>query len=137
MVSQLNQQQAADVEDIITSSPEQELFERLNAVLVRRLSTSRKQRLRQLLSHEEMGDREVWILDPDVLEEFLRTIWPSPFRTHVQGILAVQTISSVISATYLADRISKVTRLPTTASITTSSSDNTIGLLEGIEELSR
>ena len=40
VVSQLNQQQAAELEDI-TSPPEQEPYDRLKAELVRRLSTSR------------------------------------------------------------------------------------------------
>ena len=57
VVSQLNQQQAAEVEDIITSPPELEHYELLKAELVRRLSTSREQCVRQLLSHEEVGDR--------------------------------------------------------------------------------
>jgi hypothetical protein len=95
VVSQLNQQQAAKVEDIINSPPEQEPFERLNAVLVRLLSTSRIQRVRQHLSHEEMGDRDVWSLAPQVLKDFLRTIWASPLRTFVQVILAGQTVGSV------------------------------------------
>ena len=56
VVSQLNQQQAAEVEDIITSPPEHEPYDRLKAELVRRLSTSHKGRVRQLLSHEEMDD---------------------------------------------------------------------------------
>jgi hypothetical protein len=58
VVSQLNQQQAAEIEDIITSPPEHEPYDRLKAELVRRLSTSREQRVRQLLSHEEMDDRK-------------------------------------------------------------------------------
>jgi len=41
VVSQLSQQQAVEVEDIITSPPEQEPYDRLKAELVRRLSTSR------------------------------------------------------------------------------------------------
>ena len=103
MLSQLNQQQAAEVEDIITSPPEQEPFERLNAVLVCRLSTSHNQRVRQLLSHGEMGDREVWSMAPDVLEDFLQTIWTRPLRTFVQVILAGQTVGSVCSAFHLSD----------------------------------
>jgi len=43
VVSQLNQQQAAEVEDIITTPPEDEPYDRLKAELVRWLSTSRKQ----------------------------------------------------------------------------------------------
>jgi hypothetical protein len=82
VVSQLNQQQAAEVEDIIISPPEQDPYDRLKTELVRRLSTSREQRVRQLLSHEEMGDRKpsqflrhLKSLAPDVPNEFLRTIW--------------------------------------------------------------
>jgi hypothetical protein len=58
MVSQLYQQHAAEVEDIITSPPEPELYVRLKAELVRRMSSSREHRVRQLLSHEEMDDRK-------------------------------------------------------------------------------
>jgi len=83
VVSQLNHQQAAEVEDII-SPPELEPYDRLKAELVRRLSTSREQRVRQLLSHEEMGDRKpseflrhLKSLAPDVPDDFLRTIWAS------------------------------------------------------------
>jgi len=84
VVSQLNQQQAAEVEDIIISPPQDEPYDRLKAELVRRLSTSREQRVRQLLSHEEMGDRKpsqflrhLKILAPEVPDDFLRTIWAS------------------------------------------------------------
>jgi hypothetical protein len=57
VVSQVHQQNAAKVEDIITAPPEHEPYDRLKAELVRRLSTSREKRVRQLLSHEEMGGR--------------------------------------------------------------------------------
>ena len=40
VVVQLNQQQAAEVKDIITSPPEHEPYDRFNVELVRRLSTS-------------------------------------------------------------------------------------------------
>jgi len=144
VVSLLNQQQAAEVEDIITSSPEQEPYDRLKAELLRRLSTSREQRVRQLLSHEEMGQRKpsqilrhLKSLAPDVPDDFLRTIWATRLPPHVQAILAGQTEGSLDSASHLADRICEVTPLPTTASISLSTPDNTAGLLERIEELSR
>jgi hypothetical protein len=43
VVSQLNQQHAAKVEDIITLPPEHEPYDRLKAELVRRLSISCEQ----------------------------------------------------------------------------------------------
>ena len=145
VVSQLHQQHAAEVEDLITSPPEEEPYHRLKSELIRRLSTSREQRVRQLLSHEEMGDRKpsqflrhLKALAPDVPDDFLRTIWASRLPPHVQAILAGQTEGSLDSASQLADRICEVAPQPVTASITPAPStpDNT-ALLERIEELSR
>lgn len=143
-VSQLHQQHAAEVEDIITAPPEQEPYERLKTELVRRLSTSREQRVRQLLSHEEMGDRKpsqflrhLKGLAPDVPDDFLHTIWASRLPPHVQAILAGQTKGNLDAASHLADRIFEVAPQPTTASVSQSTSDNSSGLLERIEELAR
>jgi hypothetical protein len=98
VVSQLNQQQAAEVEDIIISSPEHKPCDRLKAELVHRLSTSHEQRVRELLSREEMGNRKplqflrhLKGLAPDVPDDFLRTIWASRLPSRVQAILAGQT----------------------------------------------
>ena len=125
VVSQLHQQHAAEVEDIITSPPEEEPYDRLKAELVRRLSTSREQRVRQLFSHEEKGDRKPSqflrhqkALAPDVPDDFLRTIWASRLPPHVQAILAGQTEGSLDSASQLADRICEVAPQPVTASVT-------------------
>jgi len=132
------------VEDIIITPPKDEPYDRLKGDLVRRLSTSREQRVRQLLSHEEMGDekpsqflRHLKGLAPDVPDEFLRTIWASRFAPQVQAILAGQIGGSLESASHLADKICEVTTQPTTANISPAAPGNTAGLLERIEELSR
>ena len=144
VVCQLHQQHAAEVEDIITSPPEHEPYDRLKAEMVRQLSTSREQRVRQLLSHEEMGHRRpsqflrhLKGLAPDVPDDFLRTILASRLPPHLQAILAGQTEGSLDSASHLADRICEVAPQPTTASVSPSVPDNTSGLLELMEELSR
>jgi len=84
MISQLEYRQAADVEDIIVSPPTDEPYTTLKTELVRRLSSSRDQRVRQLLTHEEMADRKpsqflrhLKSLAPDVPDDFLRSIWSS------------------------------------------------------------
>ena len=143
VLSQLNQQQASEVEDIITAPPEHEPYDRLKAELIRRLSTSREQRVRQLLSHEEMGDRKpsqflrhLKSLAPDVPTDFLRTVWASRLPPHVQAILAGQTDGNLESSAQLADKICEVTTQPTTASISPTVPDNMTALLERIEELS-
>ena len=144
VVSQLNQQQASEVEDIIIAPPEHEPYDRLKAELIRRLSTSREQRVRQLLSHEEMGDRKpsqflrhLKSLAPEVPDDFLRTVWSSRLPPHVQAILAGQTDGNLESTAQLADKICEVTTPPTTASISPAAPDNMPEILGRIEELSR
>ena len=112
VVSQLNQQQAAELEDIITAPPEHDPYEQIKAELIGRLSSSLEQRVRQLLSHEEMGDRKpsqflrhLKSLAPDVPDDFLLTIWASWLPSHVQAILAGQTEDSLESASHRGDRI--------------------------------
>lgn len=130
------------MEDIITAPPEHEHYDRLKAELVRRLSTSRDQRVRQLLSHEEMGDwkpsqfLQLMGLSSDVPDDFLRTIWASRVPPQVQAILAGWTHGTQDAASHLADKICEVTTQPTTASISPAAPDNTAGLLERVEELS-
>jgi hypothetical protein len=58
IISQLEYRHAAEVEDIIISSPAYEPYTTLRKELVRRLSSSKDQRIRQLLTHEEIGDRK-------------------------------------------------------------------------------
>jgi hypothetical protein len=142
VISQLDHRYAAEVEDIITSPPERDQYTTLKAELVRRLSVSRDQRVRQLLMHEEMGDRKpsqflrhLKSLAPDVPDDFLRSIWSNQLPPHIQAILAGQSEVGLDTASHLADRICEVTPQPTIATIAPSP-DNT-ELLQLIEDLSR
>jgi len=132
------------MEGIIFSPPELETYDRLKAELVCRLSNSHERRVRQLLSHEEMGDRNpsqfrlhLKSLDPDVHDDFLRNVWASRLPTHFQASLAGQIEGGLVSTSRLADRLCYVTRLSTKASISQSTPDHPYGLVEPIGELSR
>jgi hypothetical protein len=81
VISQLDHRYATEVEDIITSPPEKDPYTMLKAELVTRLSLSREQRIHQLLTLEEMGNRKpsqflrhLRRLAPDVPDYFLRNI---------------------------------------------------------------
>ena len=95
VVSQLTQQQAEEVEDVIIAPPEPDPYDQLKAGLIRRFSTSPEQRVRQLLSQEELGDRKpsqflrhLKGLAPDILAEFLRILCANRLSPLVQAILA-------------------------------------------------
>jgi hypothetical protein len=55
VISQLEYRRAAEVEDLIISPPANGTYTSLKTELVRYLSASRDNRVRQLLTHEEMG----------------------------------------------------------------------------------
>jgi len=114
----------------------------LKTKLVRRLSASRDQRVRQLLTQEEMGDRKpsqflrhLISLAPDVPDDFVRSIWFSRLPLHIQAILAGQSEGNLEAASQLADMIAEVAPRPTTASI--ARAPDSRELLQKIEDLSR
>jgi hypothetical protein len=115
VISQLDHRYTTKIEDIITSLPDQHPYTMLRIELVRRLSPSREQRIHQLLTLEEVGDRKppqflrhLRILAPDVPDDYLRSIWSSRLSPNVQAILAGQPEGSLNSAARFADRISEV-----------------------------
>lgn len=139
VVSQLEHRYAAEVEDIITSPPP-EPYRRLKEELVQRLSTSQEQRIRQLLTVEELGDRKpsqflrhLRSLAPAVPDDFLRSIWSGRLPTHLQSILASQPDSSLDSLSRLADRVHEVA--PQIAVATATPQHDHAELLQKIEEL--
>lgn len=60
---------AADVRDILFNPPVTRRYQLLKTELIRRLGTSQEKKLRQLLEHEEIGDRK-----------------PSQFLRHLRGL---------------------------------------------------
>jgi hypothetical protein len=82
VISQLDHRYITEVEDIITSLPERDLYSTLRTELMKRLSPSRGQCIRQLLTLAEFGERKpsqflshLRSLAPDIPGDFLRSIW--------------------------------------------------------------
>jgi hypothetical protein len=141
-ISQLDHRHAAEVEDVITSPTEREPYKTLKSELVRRLSTSREQRVPQLLMHEEMGDRKpsqfLWHLKSlaqEVPDDFLRSILSSRPRPHIQAILAGLSEGDLDSASQLADRICEVGPQLTTTCVCPACENASI--VQRLEKLSR
>jgi hypothetical protein len=112
VISQLDQRYAAELEDIVTSPPERHPNTTLRTELMRRLSPSREQRIRQLLALE-MGDskpsqflRHLRNLAPDLPENFLHSIWTSRLAPSVHAILAGQPEGRLDATARCADLIS-------------------------------
>lgn len=115
-ISQLDPVYASEVEDIISAPAGPNKYERLKAELIKRLSASREKKVKQLLIHEELGDRKPsqflrhlqHLAGPTVPEEFLKTIWTSRLPSSTQSIIASQSKASLEEVAELADKIHDV-----------------------------
>lgn len=110
VLTALDRQYAAEVEDIITAPPN---YENLKTELIKRLSASRENKIKQLLSHEEMGSRKPsqflrhlkGLAGSSVPEDFIKSIWCSRLPANIQALIASQPTASLDVLADLADRV--------------------------------
>lgn len=96
VISQLDEKNMEEVEDIITNPPDTNKYENLKAELIKRLSDSDGTRVRKLLESEEIGDRtpsQFWrhlknLSGSSVSDEFLTQMWKNRLPKKVQLVLA-------------------------------------------------
>ncbi|XP_032679541.1 uncharacterized protein LOC116847993 [Odontomachus brunneus] len=108
---------AREVKDVITDPPATDKYLAIKTALIRRLSASQEHRIRQLLEHEEMGDRKPsqflrnlrTLAGNAVPEQLLRTLWLGRLPTTMQAILATRTQDRLEDVAEQADRIQEVT----------------------------
>jgi hypothetical protein len=125
VISQLDQRYATEVEDIITSPPERDPYTTLRAELVKRLSPSTEQRIHQLLTLEEMGNRkpsqflrQLRSLAPDLPDGFLCSVCASRLPSNIRTVLAGQPEVDLDTAASCAGRIMEAAPQPSLASVT-------------------
>lgn len=113
ILATLDRQYAAEVEDVLIGPAD---YNKLKAELIKRLSVSRENKVKQLLVHEQLGDRKPsqflrhlqHLAGPDIPEDFLKTIWTSRLPTGMQPIIASQPTLSLDALAELADRINDI-----------------------------
>ncbi|XP_050679662.1 uncharacterized protein LOC126975704 [Leptidea sinapis] len=113
VISQLDHQYAAEVKDIIISPPATDKYEKLKSELIKRLTTSRERKIKQLLMHEDLGDRKPSQFlrhlqssaGKTIPEELIRTIWSSRLPNNLQTIVALQKDSALETVADLADHV--------------------------------
>lgn len=118
VVAQLDQKLAGEVEDIITRPPVNgQQYAKLKEELIRRLSMSEEQRVRQLISEEELGDRRpsqflrhLRSLAGSALsdENILRELWLRRLPQQVQAILVSQAELSLDKLSELGDKVMEI-----------------------------
>lgn len=115
-IAMLDHQYAIEVEDVIESPPATDKYDKLKSELIKRLSASKERKVKQLLDHEQLGDRKPsqflrhlqHLAGPSVPEDFIRTIWTSRLPSSMQTIIASQATSPLEAIADLADRIQDI-----------------------------
>ncbi|XP_024876614.1 uncharacterized protein LOC112457667 [Temnothorax curvispinosus] len=135
VISRIQPKQAKEIKDVITHPPAEHKYEAIKKALIQRLTDS--QGIRQLLEHEELGDRKPsqflrhlsTLAGTTVSNELLRTLWLGRLPPQTQAILATRTEDRLEDVADQADRIhevnSKALVLATTAPTPTSTTANT------------
>lgn len=144
VLSQIDHKVAGEIEDIVTNPPAEGKYAILKDTLIKRFSTSEEQRVRRLLSDEELGDRKpsqflrhLRSLAGNTLSDdnILRQLWLRRLPQHVQGILAAQADLSLDRIADIADKI--VEAQPSHTNVFAAASAPTLtSLIERIEKLS-
>lgn len=127
VISQLEQRYAAEVQDVITNPPAQGKFMKLKTELERRITATRDERIRQLLTQAEMGDKKpsqflryLRSLVPSaetVPDQLLRTLWSGRLPTPIRTVIATQNDLAIDAVAELADKVFEVISPSNIASI--------------------
>lgn len=126
VLAQLEPQHSAEVRDLIVNPPTTGKYEKLKAELIKRLSASQERKIKQLLMHEELGDRKPTqflrhlqqLAGPTVPNDFIRSIWSSRLPANLQTIVAMQASSSLEEVAELVDRINEIVPVTTQVAAT-------------------
>lgn len=116
LVAQLDHQYAVEVKDIITNPPVTGKYEKLKLELIKRLSASQEKRVKQLLMHEELGDRKpsqflrhlAGLAGPSVPSDFIVTLWSSRLPQNIQTVIASQMDLHTDKLGDLADKVYEI-----------------------------
>lgn len=113
VVAHLDARYANEVRDILANPPTDNLYEHLKTALIRRLSLSEEQKIRQLQSAELAERKPSQLLrhlralagNMQVQDSFLRSLWLQRLPPHAQAILQAQVKLPLDELAEIADRV--------------------------------
>ncbi|XP_072755773.1 uncharacterized protein [Anoplolepis gracilipes] len=116
VISRLEPKQAREIKDVITQPPTKNRYETIKNTLIQRLTNPQEQRIKQLLEHEELGDRRPsqflrhlqTLAGTTVSDELLRTLWLGRLPQQTQAILATRADEDLNSVAEQADKIHEI-----------------------------
>lgn len=113
VIGHLDNHHSREVKDVIINPPATNKYDKLKSELIKRLSDSKEKRIKQLMMHEELGDRKPsqflrhlqGLAGTSVTDEFMKTMWINRLPHGIQTVLAGQPVTANLEALAdLADR---------------------------------
>ncbi|KAJ2937822.1 hypothetical protein O0L34_g17798 [Tuta absoluta] len=128
VIGQLDNQYSKEVKDVIINPPAADKYEKLKTLLIKRLTTSKEQKPKQLITIEELGDRKPsqflrhlqGLSDSTFPDDLMRTIWSNRLPNNIQIALASQPSTSTLDD--LADYADRVHEIASTTAMVASAS---------------
>jgi len=116
VLSKIDPKQAREIKDIITHPLATDKYKAIKRALIQRLTDSQDQRIRQLLEHEELGDRKPSqflrhlsiLAGATVPNELIRTLWLGRLPSQMQVILTTRAEDKLKDVAEQADRIHEI-----------------------------
>lgn len=144
VTSNLEPQYARYITDIIKSPPAENKYEKVKAELVKRLSSSKEAKIKQLLNDEVLGDRKPSeflrhlrkLAGPSVPDDFIRTLWTGRLPTNLQTAVAAQKRLTLEEVADLADCVFDIVQCAPQVA-TTSRSSPSHDTAQQVEQLTR
>ncbi|XP_075535215.1 uncharacterized protein LOC142570762 [Dermacentor variabilis] len=146
VVAHLDARYANEVRDILANPPMANLYEHLRTELIRRLSPSEDQKVRQLQSAELAERKPSQLLrhmralagNMEVQDSLLRALWLQRLPPHVQAILQAQLTLPLDQLAGIADRVIEVSLPPLSPTVQAVATPlNTIELARPIDDINR
>lgn len=149
LLSVLDSRLADEVEDIITHPPKENKYENLKSELIKRFSTSKKERVRQLLCQEVIGDRKPSSFlrhlralagKTDGDDSIVRELWTRSLPPEVQRILIAQLDLPIDKVAEIADAMVDVPPAPPappTVSVNAATSVDLEKIMRSVDELAK
>lgn len=117
VVNNLDVNHAKTVKDIIVNPPPKNRYTKIKSELIKRLSASHERKVKQLLTHEELGDRKPSqflrhlqdLAGASAPMDFIKSIWINRLPTSIQTLLASQSTQTLEQLADLADRVQELT----------------------------
>lgn len=132
VINNLDIRHAKAVKDLIVNPPDRHRYGKIKTELIRRLSASHEMKVKQLLTHEELGDRKPSqflrhlqdLAGPSVPADFVKTIWSQRLPSNIQPLVASQPTLPLEKLAELADHVHDIVTPCNVAAASTSHNSN-------------